>query len=805
MKAIWMKKGIMTMLTAAMTIGQAQSIDTTSEWEYGYTGAAQSFDVKATGTYQFELYGAQGGTYGEHAGGKGGMVSVRVDLHRNDQVELLIGGSDGYNGGGQGTLSNGGGATSLQINGKVAAIAGGGGGATDTQDGGIGGDLLGAGSTPYTGDSSTEPNSAGGGGGYLGGLSGYTRYHEHLGNPQEKGGCYIDEIRHEHSGKCYVSCGEYENFRVSVDRNGYIEANCSICGEWAVREGDMDSDFLYDGSWTHTKRVCGKDMDDVESYKLSCGKTEKEMEENTQAYGGTNHYDATLCRSGTATAGVQAGNGRIRIRKMEGQEATITYCDYNLTPLGSVTVLKGDTAIYPLQVTPSRKADAKYEYEFRGWDDMDTEIIETMSNADTVQLPVTGNRNYIAVYRTIPQKYTISLIEDEAAVKHKAIIATYGKTMPEIALPKSEDALFEGYYTDKAGKGIQYYTPKGSPARRSLFTADTRLYAYWVQPVTITKQPGDAVMQQGQDTVEFEVGYQIKDTAQYKADLQWYQDDAGQKRELVDQNDVKLQIPSGQQAGEYDYACEITVTSTANGQKITLWTNQAHLTVEKTENAPSEPGHGDNGSGGSNPDKEEPEPVKPDTENPNPSKPDAGNGENNPDTENSKPDTGNGGNSPDKEEIQPTKPSTGSGKPGKDDVLQPTKPDTDKSQLAESDPEKMNKLSIASKQLDMASSSTDLVTIGDINPAPWNLPESLTLEEPQTDEEMRNTHPSVVSGDSVKAAELPAQSRSSHRMIWLILAGLGILGILVFILCSFFLCSNHEDPDEEDEDCCSNS
>ena len=47
MKAIWMKKGIMTMLTAAMTIGQAQSIDTTSEWEYSYTGAAQSFDVKA--------------------------------------------------------------------------------------------------------------------------------------------------------------------------------------------------------------------------------------------------------------------------------------------------------------------------------------------------------------------------------------------------------------------------------------------------------------------------------------------------------------------------------------------------------------------------------------------------------------------------------------------------------------------------------------------------------------------------------------------------------------------------------------
>ena len=770
MKAIWMKKGIMTMLTAAMTIGQAQSIDTTSEWEYGYTGASQSFDVKAAGTYQFELYGAQGGSYGEHAGGKGGMVSVRVDLHQDDQVELWVGGSDGYHGGGQGTLSNGGGATSLHINGVVAAIAGGGGGATDILNGGNGGALQISGANQYTGDSGTEPNSAGGGGGYLGGLSGYTRYHEHCGNPQEKGGCYTDEIRHAHSGKCYVSCGEYENFRVSVDRNGYIEANCSICGELGYKVGDMDSDFLYDGSWTHTRRICGKDIDDVEGYKLSCGKTEKEMEENTQAYGGTNHYDTTICRNGTATAGVQMGNGRVHIRKVEGQEATITYCDYDLTPVGSVTVLKGDTAIYPLQATPSRKADAKYEYEFWGWDDMDTEVQEIMSNADTVQLPVTGNRNYIAVYRTIPQKYTISLIEDDTAVKHKTVIAAYGKEMPEITLPKSEEALFEGYYTDKAGKGTQYYTPKGSPACRSLFTADTRLYAYWVQPVTITKQPGNAVMQQGQETVEFEVGYQIKDTAQYKANLQWYQYDEDQKSELTGQNDVKLQIFSGQQAGEYDYACEITVTSAANGQKITLWTDQAHLTIEKTENSPSEPDQGNNGSGGSNPDKEEIQPSKPDT----------GNGENKPDkgeSKPSKPDTGNVENNPDTDESQPTKPDT----------------------------KKEDKLLTASKQLDIASSSPALATIRDTDPVPWNLPKSFDLEEPQTDVEMRNIHPSIASRDSGQAAELPIQTNSHRSIALYILVGLGILGVLWFILYSFFSGSNHEDQDGEDEDCYNNS
>ena len=136
MKAIWMKKGIMTLMAAAVTMSPEQTASEPDHWEYE---ASQDFTVTSDGIYQFELYGAQGGSYQEHTGGKGGMVNMQVSLHQNDRVELRIGGSNDSQGGGQGTLTAGGGATTVVINGVTAAVAGGGGGATDILNGESGG------------------------------------------------------------------------------------------------------------------------------------------------------------------------------------------------------------------------------------------------------------------------------------------------------------------------------------------------------------------------------------------------------------------------------------------------------------------------------------------------------------------------------------------------------------------------------------------------------------------------------------------------------------------------------------------
>lgn len=582
MKAIWMKKGIMTLMAAAVTMSTEQTASWQDQWEYE---VSQDFTVMSDGIYQFELYGAQGGSYQEHTGGKGGMVNMQVSLQQNDRVELRIGGSDGSQGGGQGTLTFGGGATTVVINGATVAVAGGGGGATDTQDGGYGGEVLGGGAISSDGESSSESNSAGGGGGYQGGQSGYTRYHEHTGSEESGGGCYTGEIRHTHDGSCFVQCGTFENFRVSDDQAGYIEANCNVCGEWGSNEGDMDSDFITDGSWTHTKRDCGKDNNSIDKYRLSCGKSETIIEENKQAYGGTNYYNSDVCKNVSVAAGVRQGSGKITITQLTKEQLTLNYYNYDMTLLGSVTTSKGSMADYPVKTEPVRKTDSQYSYTFTGWDDMETGRKENLTGADTVQSPVTENKNYIAVYRNIPREYTV-ILEDAYGNVVETITAAYGKQMPDITLPVREDGLFAGYYRQKDGKGTCYYSTSGKPVRKSDIVQDETFYAYWVNPVSITKQPASQEVESDYTESYMEVVYEQSTKQGYTITPQWYMQQNGKKTKVENGDTTKCKIPSGYKAGKYTFWCELTVVSEQNGQQIKVSSNQAALQVNQAAEPP---------------------------------------------------------------------------------------------------------------------------------------------------------------------------------------------------------------------------
>lgn len=582
MKAIWMKKGIMTLMAAAVTMSPEQTASEPDHWEYE---ASQDFTVTSDGVYQFELYGAQGGSYQEHTGGKGGMVNMQVSLHQNDRVELRIGGSNDSQGGGQGTLTAGGGATTVVINGVTAAVAGGGGGATDTQDGGYGGIDKGVLNGTSMGESSSEPNSAGGGGGYQGGQSGYTRYHEHTGSEESGGGCYTGEIRHTHDGSCFVQCGTFENFRISDDQPGYIEANCSVCGEWGSNEGDMDSDFITDGSWTHTKRDCGKDNGAIEGYRLVCGKSKDVIEENKQAYGGTNYYNAEMCRNVSTAAGVRLGNGKIVITQCPQEQLTLNYFNYDMTLLGSVTTSKGSMADYPVKTEPVRKADSQYSYTFTGWDDMETGRKENLTGTDTVHSPVTENKNYIAVYRKIPKEYTVTL-EDAYGNVVETITAAYGKQMPDITLPVREDGLFAGYYLQKGGRETCYYSTSGEAVRKSDIVQDETFYAYWINPVSVTKQPASVEVESDYAECYMEVAYAQSTEQGYTITPQWYMQQNGKKTKVENGNTVKCKIPSGYKAGKYTFWCELTVTSEQNGQQIKVSSNQVTLQVNQAAEPP---------------------------------------------------------------------------------------------------------------------------------------------------------------------------------------------------------------------------
>lgn len=581
MNAIWMKKGIMALMAAAVTMSPEQTASEPDHWEYE---ASQDFTVTSDGVYQFELYGAQGGSYQDNTGGLGGMVNMQVSLHQNDRVELRIGGSNDSQGGGQGTLTSGGGATTVVINGVTAAVAGGGGGATDILNGESGGCGF-SGISTGNGESSSEPNSAGGGGGYQGGQSGYTRYHEHTGSEESGGGCYTGEIRHTHDGSCFVQCGTFENFRVSDDQPGYIEANCSVCGEWGSNEGDMDSDFITDGSWTHTKRDCGKDNGAIEGYRLVCGKSKDVIEENKQAYGGTNYYNAEMCRNVSTAAGVRLGNGKIVITQCPQEQLTLNYFNYDMTLLGSVTTSKGSMADYPVKTEPVRKADSQYSYTFTGWDDMETGRKENLTGTDTVHSPVTENKNYIAVYRKIPKEYTVTL-EDAYGNVVETITAAYGKQMPDITLPVREDGLFAGYYLQKGGRETCYYSTSGEAVRKSDIVQDETFYAYWINPVSVTKQPASVEVESDYAECYMEVAYAQSTEQGYTITPQWYMQQNGKKTKVENGNTVKCKIPSGYKAGKYTFWCELTVTSEQNGQQIKVSSNQVTLQVNQAAEPP---------------------------------------------------------------------------------------------------------------------------------------------------------------------------------------------------------------------------
>lgn len=183
-------------------------------YNFPYSGSVQTFTAPATGTYQLEVWGAEGGgsalsgNSNSGLGGKGGYSKGLINLIKGETVNVYVGGrgqsadtgtaQGGWNGGGSGYGSSngepgngGGGSTDIRQNGtdlsnRVIVAGGGGGGGEDTSDPyGHGGGTEGVG---YTGFDATQtsagPNGTlgqgastlygdggGGGGGYYGGGS----------------------------------------------------------------------------------------------------------------------------------------------------------------------------------------------------------------------------------------------------------------------------------------------------------------------------------------------------------------------------------------------------------------------------------------------------------------------------------------------------------------------------------------------------------------------------------------------------------------------------------------------------------
>ena len=145
---------ISTMGIYANTDQSSAPLNSPDEYNFIFTGTQESFVIPETGLYTIEAWGAEGGNLGSTGkGGKGGFVSGEIQLNKNEELFITVGGkgdsfSRGFNGGGQkfNDLVFGGGASDIRVSGtgyfNRILVAGGGGASTLDFDGGFGGGLI---------------------------------------------------------------------------------------------------------------------------------------------------------------------------------------------------------------------------------------------------------------------------------------------------------------------------------------------------------------------------------------------------------------------------------------------------------------------------------------------------------------------------------------------------------------------------------------------------------------------------------------------------------------------------------------
>lgn len=348
-------------------INTAEDIDSSRSVEkaFSYTGKGETYTVPYSGIYTLSLSGAQGGSYGSHAGGAGGSVTGRFYLYKGEVLTVTIGGQNGYNGGGSASLyGSGGGMSSLASNRKgTLLIAGGGGGATALYDGYAGGSDAGVGSS-----AAGLSGASGGGGGYRGGLSGELIYHEHsssdkqiavlqggqvvyvtdtclhthTGDGGNGGGCYGKAVQTPYTAACTVSWQHVDTKSYSIGCSAVLSdgSRCNAAWTWykydqnhQCGQGRTASTQRYTcvnghtgytngapgGSYTHNytayKTTYEKNCiaaayeDGWTREKCKYGLSARQVLSAKPSYGGSSYVNTVYALSYSMTAGTRRGNG----------------------------------------------------------------------------------------------------------------------------------------------------------------------------------------------------------------------------------------------------------------------------------------------------------------------------------------------------------------------------------------------------------------------------------------------------------------------------------------------------------------
>ncbi len=299
--------------------------------EFGYSGKEGCYIIPFNGYYKITLFGAQGENYEEYFGGKGGSVSAIFYLEKGEELSYFVGGQNGdgsdisstYGSGGQGSAFGNGGAGSYAATDKgIVLIAGGGGGASAVCDGMPGGTQV-----SVVAQGQGESGMAGGGGGFRGGTAGkvitHTHgkscEHEHIGSPEQYGGCYTKSI----------VCGG-NDFDQSIYREVFYYGNISDEGEFVfcVRCGSYSCPGHLNEYFKYQCRACKSVYYDYRPQKCTgskydlacdrsagyvCGYEDGEVIQAVPAYGGSNYINTEFCINYESFDDVKKGDGALQI------------------------------------------------------------------------------------------------------------------------------------------------------------------------------------------------------------------------------------------------------------------------------------------------------------------------------------------------------------------------------------------------------------------------------------------------------------------------------------------------------------
>lgn len=292
---------------AWLRVNSANDISSTTiiNQAYNFEGQSKQYTVPYTGLYTIDALGAQGKSYGSYTGGYGGSVTGTFWLRKGEVLTYVVGGQDGYNGGGSASsFGNGGGMTSVVSNQKgTLMIAGGGGGAFSHGNGNAGGSAA-----SVINGNNGQSGMAGGGGGYQGGTAGEridhyhvascNVYHTHVGSSDRYGGCYTKYVENKRvvtwtDNLCCSNCQEGPNAHFPGNPYG-------ACGNFNPNWEKEIDDSYYD-------LTCGKTTSTIVGYR--CGMYNGQILSSKPAYGGSNYVNSAYVMMYETYSGVRSGSG----------------------------------------------------------------------------------------------------------------------------------------------------------------------------------------------------------------------------------------------------------------------------------------------------------------------------------------------------------------------------------------------------------------------------------------------------------------------------------------------------------------